>query len=87
MAGELIAFCTSTHNDCLTAETLNSFEHEVRTNCKKKRKEEKRTNCRQTDNVTLRVCSVGRQCAVLRRVWALESGLDFSPSVSLDQLT
>ncbi|XP_059787953.1 DNA polymerase alpha subunit B isoform X1 [Balaenoptera ricei] len=28
MAGELIAFCTSTHNDCLTAETLNSFEHE-----------------------------------------------------------
>uniref|UniRef100_A0A8C0CY19 DNA polymerase alpha subunit B n=1 Tax=Balaenoptera musculus TaxID=9771 RepID=A0A8C0CY19_BALMU len=28
MAGELIAFCTSTRNDCLTAETLNSFEHE-----------------------------------------------------------
>ncbi|XP_057409342.1 DNA polymerase alpha subunit B isoform X5 [Balaenoptera acutorostrata] len=28
MAGELIAFCTSTHNDCVTAETLNSFEHE-----------------------------------------------------------
>ncbi|XP_057584542.1 DNA polymerase alpha subunit B isoform X2 [Hippopotamus amphibius kiboko] len=28
MAGELIAFCTSTHKDCLTSETLNSFEHE-----------------------------------------------------------
>ncbi|TKC36281.1 hypothetical protein EI555_000821 [Monodon monoceros] len=28
MAGELIAFCTSTRKDCLTSETLNSFEHE-----------------------------------------------------------
>uniref|UniRef100_A0A8C6E9M2 DNA polymerase alpha subunit B n=1 Tax=Moschus moschiferus TaxID=68415 RepID=A0A8C6E9M2_MOSMO len=28
MASELIAFCTSTHKDCLTLETLNSFEHE-----------------------------------------------------------
>ncbi|XP_072826380.1 DNA polymerase alpha subunit B isoform X2 [Vicugna pacos] len=28
MVGELIAFCTSTHKDCLTSEVLNSFEHE-----------------------------------------------------------
>ncbi|XP_052518072.1 DNA polymerase alpha subunit B isoform X1 [Budorcas taxicolor] len=28
MASELIAFCTSTRKDCLTVETLNSFEHE-----------------------------------------------------------
>ncbi|OWK17534.1 POLA2 [Cervus elaphus hippelaphus] len=28
MASELIAFCTSTRKDCLSLETLNSFEHE-----------------------------------------------------------
>lgn len=34
MVGELIAFCTSTQKDRLTVETLNSFEHEVRTRWK-----------------------------------------------------
>ncbi|XP_019501138.1 PREDICTED: DNA polymerase alpha subunit B isoform X2 [Hipposideros armiger] len=28
MVDELVAFCTSTQKDCVTAETLNSFEHE-----------------------------------------------------------
>ncbi|KAM5225346.1 DNA polymerase alpha subunit B isoform 1-T1 [Hipposideros larvatus] len=28
MVGELVAFCTSTQKNCVTAETLNSFEHE-----------------------------------------------------------
>lgn len=32
MVSELIAFCTSTGKSCLTAEILNSFEHEVRAN-------------------------------------------------------
>ena len=74
MASELIAFCTSTRKDCFTLETLNSFEHEVR------------RNCRQTNNVNFRVCSVGRWSTVLRRVCTLESDLDPSPKVSLDQL-
>lgn len=28
MVAEVVAFCTSTQKDCLTSETLNSFEHE-----------------------------------------------------------
>lgn len=46
MVGELIAFCTSTRKDGLTLDTLNSFEHEVRT----ERKE--------TTNAVLHFCSV-----------------------------
>lgn len=74
MASELIAFCTSTRKDCLTLETLNSFEHEVR------------RNCRQTNNVNFCVCSVERWSTVLRRVCTLESDLDSSPNVSVDHL-
>ncbi|KAI4530112.1 hypothetical protein MG293_019968, partial [Ovis ammon polii] len=70
MASELIAFCTSTRKDCLTLETLNSFEHEVR------------RNCRQTNNVNFCVCSVERWSTVLRRVCTLESDLDSSPNGS-----
>lgn len=35
MVDELIAFCTSTHKANITSETLNSFEHEVRTKCER----------------------------------------------------
>lgn len=47
MVGELIAFSTSTQKDRLTIETLNSFEHEVRTQWKK------------THPVILHFCSIG----------------------------
>lgn len=71
MVGELIAFCTSTGKAHLTPEILNTFEHEVRTQCRK---------------TAMSFCSIGEVCEVSLRVWSPESDLDSSPTVSLGKL-
>lgn len=65
MVGELIAFCTSTQKGRLTTETLNSFEHEVRTRMKK------------THLLILRFCSIGEVVRYTEKSVDFEIGTGF----------
>lgn len=74
MVREFIAFYTSTQKDCLTSETLSSFEHEVRAPCKG------------THRVILHFCSPGEAGWHIEKSVGFLINLASSPNVSLDRL-